>query len=188
MLAQPTGLSATVTPAVLALSGLDLGVSKTYDGSTRVTITGAPTVSGFGNEVVTVVGAGTGQFADKNAGNGKAITVSGLTSSDSNYAIGQQAGLTGTITPAQLTLAPVTAATRSYDGTSNAQIDAASYAFTGLVNGRIGDRVTRRRAASTAAMRATARSASAWRPATIRLATVPCSPTTCCRHWQRAAA
>ncbi|OYO28983.1 S-layer family protein, partial [Janthinobacterium sp. PC23-8] len=135
VLAQPTGLSATVTPAVLALSGLNPGVSKTYDGSTRVTITGAPTVSGFGNEVVTVGGVGSGQFADKNAGTGKTITVSGLTASDSNYAIGQQAGLTGTIAPAQLTLAPVTAATRSYDGTSNAQINAASYAFTGLVSG-----------------------------------------------------
>ena len=135
MLLQPTGLSATVTPAVLALSGLDLGVSKTYDGGTSVNVTGAPTVSGFGKETVTVIGAGTGQFADKNAGNGKAISVSGFTSSDSNYTIGQQAGLTGSITPAQLTLGPVTATTRSYDGSTAAQIDAASYALTGLVSG-----------------------------------------------------
>ncbi|MGK5051977.1 YDG domain-containing protein [Janthinobacterium sp. RB2P8] len=135
VLLQPTGLSATVTPAVLALSGLDLGVSKTYDGTTNVTITGAPTVSGFGNEVVTVGGVGTGQFLDRNAGSGKAITVSGLTSSDGNYAIGQQAGLTGTITPAQLALSPFSAVTRSYDGSSAAQIDAASYALTGLASG-----------------------------------------------------
>ncbi|WP_235502103.1 YDG domain-containing protein, partial [Janthinobacterium sp. Ant5-2-1] len=135
VLLQPTGLSASVTPAVLALSGLDLGVSKTYDGSTSVNVTGAPTVSGFGKESVTVIGVGTGQFADKNAGNGKAISVSGFTSSDSNYTIGQQAGLTGTITPAQLTLGPVTATTRSYDGSTAAQIDAASYALTGLVSG-----------------------------------------------------
>ena len=135
VLLQPTGLSASVTPAVLALSGLDLGVSKTYDGGTSVNVTGAPTVSGFGKETVTVIGAGTGQFADKNAGNGKAISVSGFTSSDSNYTIGQQAGLTGSITPAQLTLGPVTAITRSYDGSTAAQIDAASYALTGLVSG-----------------------------------------------------
>ena len=135
VLLQPAGLTATVTPAVLALSGLNLGVSKTYDGTANVTLTGAPAVSGFGNEVVTVGGVSTGQFLDKNAGSGKAITVSGLIASDSNYVIGQQAGLTGTITPAQLTLGPVTATTRSYDGTSNAQIDASSFKLRGLVAG-----------------------------------------------------
>ena len=120
---------------MLELFGLNSGVSKTYDGTTGITLAGSPIVFGLGSDSVAVLGTGTGQFANKNAGTGKAITVSGFTSSDSNYTIGQAPELTGSITPAQLTLDPVTAVTRAYNGGTNAQIALGSYTLHGLVAG-----------------------------------------------------
>ena len=133
VLLQPVGLTGTVTPAVLQLGGLSSGVTKTYDGTSRAPLSGAPVVTGFGGEAVSVLGTGSGSFADQNAGTGKAIIVSGYTASDSNYAIGQQPGLTGTIAPAQLGVAPITLAPRVYDGTNAAVLNTANFSLTGLV-------------------------------------------------------
>ena len=102
ILVQPTGLTVTINPAVLGLSGLNVVAGKTYDGTRTATLAGNATVSGLNGESVSVLGTGSALFADANAGTGKAVTVSGLTASDSNYVIGQQAGLTGSIAKAQL--------------------------------------------------------------------------------------
>ena len=123
VLLQPTGLSASVTPAVLQVSGLSLAAAKTYDGTRNVALSGTPTVTGFDGEVVTVGGVGTGQFADKNVGTGKAITLAGYAASDSNYVIGQQPGLVGSITPAAITVTGVRANSKTFDGNATATLN-----------------------------------------------------------------
>ena len=122
VLLQPTGLTGTVTPAVLQVSGLTLAAAKTYDGTRNVTLTGTASVTGLDGEVVTVGGNGSGQFADKNVGTGKVITLVGYTASDSNYAIGQEPGLVGSITPATITVTGVRANGKTFDGNTSATL------------------------------------------------------------------
>ena len=118
---QPTGLTANITPANLIVNGVT-ATSRTYDGTTVASLGGSASVTGFGGDVVSVTGTGSGSFANKNAGAGKAVTVSGfgLTGADAtNYVVLQPTGLTANITPAALT-ASTNAINRVYDGTTNA--------------------------------------------------------------------
>ncbi len=121
---QPTGLTASITKANLAVSGI-IAANKTYDGTSAATLSGTAAVSAFGSDVVSVTGSATASFADKNAGAGKAVTVSGysLTGSDAgNYNIVQPAGLTATISKADLAVSGLSAANKIYDGTTSATL------------------------------------------------------------------
>jgi filamentous hemagglutinin family protein len=118
---QPTGLTANITPANLVVNGVT-ATSRTYDGTTVASLGGSASVTGFGADVVSVSGVGSGSFANKNAGVGKAVTVTGfgLTGADStNYVVIQPTGLTANIAPAALTVS-TNAVNRTYDGTTNA--------------------------------------------------------------------
>lgn len=107
---QPTGLTANITPASLAVTGVG-AADKMYDGTTAATLNGTATVTALGGDVVTVGGAGSGAFANANVGNGKAVTVTGYTlggADAGNYTVVQPLGLTAAITPAPVP-APVSA-------------------------------------------------------------------------------
>lgn len=119
---QPTGLSATIAPASLALTGV-VAAAKTYDGNTSATLTGTPTVTGLGSDVVSVGATGTASFADKNAGAAKPVSVSGttLTGADAgNYLVSEPTGLTATISRANLALTGIVALDKTYDASSAA--------------------------------------------------------------------
>jgi filamentous hemagglutinin family protein len=121
---QPAGLSATINKASLALSGLS-AANKTYDGTLAATLSGSATVSALGSDVVGVAGSGSASFADKNAGNGKAVTVGGfsLTGPDAgNYNLVMPAGLTANIGKASLALSGLSANGKTYDGTAAATL------------------------------------------------------------------
>ncbi len=123
-LAQPTGLSATISQANLALSGLTAS-GKIYDGTTAATLAGTPTVTGFEGDIVTVSGTGVGNFADKNAGLGKAVTVGGYTLAGNdagNYNLVAPSGLTADIARASLAVTGVTANDKTYDATTAATL------------------------------------------------------------------
>ncbi len=81
----------------------------------------------------------TGAFSDKNAGNGKAVTVTGTTLLDtasglaSNYTVSNPTGLTASITAKALTVAGQLAGNKVYDG--NAQARLSGGALSGLVAG-----------------------------------------------------
>ena len=75
-----TGLSANITQKALTVTGVTVG-SKTYDGNTSATVSGGTLNGLVGGETLGLSGQ-TGVFIDKNAGNGKAVTVSGATLSD----------------------------------------------------------------------------------------------------------
>jgi len=120
---QPVGLAADITQATLAVTGVT-AQNKVYNANTTATLGGAATVAALGSDVVTVAGAGTGAFADKNVGNGKTVTVSGYTLSGTdagNYLIVQPIPLAADITPAGLTVT-ATGTGKVYDGTTGAMV------------------------------------------------------------------
>lgn len=96
----------TVTAKPLTISGVTAS-NKVYDGTTSATLTGGTLNGIVGTDAVTI-NAGSGLFADKNAGVSKAVIVSGyaLTGSGAaNYTLsGQPSGITADITPAPLTI------------------------------------------------------------------------------------
>src|SRR5207237_1996837 len=90
-LLAPTGLTANITAASLAISGLTAN-NKVYDTTDDDTLNGTATVNGLGSDVVSVGGTGSAAFASKNVGTGKAVTVSGYTLSGAdagNYTLVQ---------------------------------------------------------------------------------------------------
>src|SRR5207249_8062156 len=103
---------------------------KPYDGTTNAALASCTLTGVIGGDVVTCTGTAT--FDTASVGTGKTVTVSGLTLSDAaagNYTLASTtATTTAAITAVPLT-ATVTAATKSYDGTTAAT---ATCALTGL--------------------------------------------------------
>ncbi|MGK5010830.1 YDG domain-containing protein [Janthinobacterium sp. MDB2-8] len=125
---QPTGLTATISKAELVVSGISAG-NKTYDAGTGATLSGTAAVSGLLSDNVSVVGVGSGSFADANAGSGKSVAVTGyaLTGSDAaNYNVVQPSSVTATIHKADLILS----GGKTYDG--NTAVAGGSLTATGV--------------------------------------------------------
>ncbi len=101
------GASGTITPAPLTVSLTGM-VEKVYDGSTAAILKNSNySLSGvFGSDVVTV--SGSGSYDDKNVGNGKTVTVTGVSFSGAdagNYSLSSvNGGVSGSIAKAALTL------------------------------------------------------------------------------------
>ncbi|SER02621.1 filamentous hemagglutinin family N-terminal domain-containing protein, partial [Pseudomonas cuatrocienegasensis] len=109
--------TADISKADLAVSGIS-AANKTYDASTATTLTGTASINALGSDVVFVSGTSVGAFADKNAGNDKAITVTGYTLSGTdanNYNLLQPSGVTATINKADLALS----GSKVYDGSTS---------------------------------------------------------------------
>ena len=119
-LIEPTGLTASITPASLAVTGVT-ATSKVYDATLTANLSGTATVAALGSDNVVLSGGGSGSFADKNVGNNKAVTVSGYTLSGAdaaNYTLIGPTGLTANITPASLLVSGITANNKVYDTTA----------------------------------------------------------------------
>ncbi|PHV13538.1 filamentous hemagglutinin, partial [Janthinobacterium sp. BJB303] len=111
---QPSGVTATISKADLVVSGIS-ALNKTYDGSASATLGGTASVTALLSDNVSVLGTGTGSFADANAGTGKSVAVSGytLTGTDAgNYNLVQPGSVTATIHKANLVLS----GSKTYDG------------------------------------------------------------------------
>ena len=111
--------SLTITPAALTITGAS-ATGKIYDGTTSALLNGGSLSGVIGTDAVTLT-LGTGSFVDKNAGTGKAVSVTGNTLSGvdaGNYTLAALTGLTADITPAALTLSAVTDS-KIYDGTAS---------------------------------------------------------------------
>ena len=116
-LIQPTGLTANITKANLAVSGISTA-NKVYDSTVSAVVSGTAAVSALGNDTVTVSGVGVGAFASKNAADNIGVTVSGyaIAGADSgNYNLLQPAGLNANITKANLIVSGLTAANKVYN-------------------------------------------------------------------------
>ncbi|MBG6219970.1 MULTISPECIES: YDG domain-containing protein [unclassified Janthinobacterium] len=130
---QPSGLTATINKASLAVSGI-AAIDKTYDATTGAALSGTAVVAALGSDSVSVTGAGVGSFADKNAGANKAVTVSGYTLAGldaGNYVVTQPSGLTASIARAALTVSGITAADKAFDGSTAATVSTANATLAG---------------------------------------------------------
>lgn len=129
----------TIAPKPVTITDISAD-NKVYDGTVNATITGKPAISGLvaGDEnYVTVDGASAkATFADADAGTAKTVTFNGyaLTGTKAgNYTLSAQpASVTANISPKELTIAYVTVAEKSYDGTKEATVTGVT--FNGLVN------------------------------------------------------
>ena len=125
---------ATTTANITALSitGSITAADKTYDRTTAATITGRSLTGVLGGDTVSYAG-GTATFADKNVGNGKIVTATGLSLSGAdagNYSVNITATTTANITAATVTPS-ITASNKTYDGNNTATI--ASRSLTGVI-------------------------------------------------------
>ena len=134
---NPTGLTASITQKALTVTG-QLAGNKVYDGNTVASLSGG-TLSGLvAGETLGIAGQ-TAVFSDKNAANGKAVTVTGTTLVDtatglaSNYSVSNPTGLTASITQKALTVTGQLAGNKVYDGTAQASLSGG--ALSGLVAG-----------------------------------------------------
>ena len=117
-LITPTGLVASIRRAELALFGV-LADARTYDGTVNASLSGSLKISPFGSDAVTIAGAPSATFADKNVGTAKGVTLAGLSLSGgdaANYRFVMPL-LTADITPRTLTVSGITAVGRDYDAT-----------------------------------------------------------------------
>jgi hypothetical protein len=126
----------TITPKALAITGM-AATNKTYDGGTVAALTGGLLDTGIAGEALTFTGQ-TGTFADKNAANGIAVTVTGTTLEDntglaSNYALTPPTVAAANITPKALTLLGITADNKVYDGNTSAVIHTGTVTFDGVM-------------------------------------------------------
>ncbi|WP_370679931.1 YDG domain-containing protein [Comamonas sp. GB3 AK4-5] len=124
---QPTGLTANITAKALTVTGMT-AANKTYDGGTTATLSGGSLSGVLGTDAVTFSGQN-GAFANKNAGTGKTVTVSGITlggDDAGNYTVTQPTGLTANITAKALTVTGMTADNKAYDGGTTATLSGGS--------------------------------------------------------------
>ncbi|MEK9212832.1 YDG domain-containing protein [Sphingomonas sp. 2378] len=141
-LIQPTGLTGTVTRAALVVNGMAVR-NRSYDAGTDATFTGGAVQPLAQDAVGLDTRGGQARFADKNVGNGKTVTIAGLTLTGAdagNYALVQPTGLTADITPAQLVVTGARASDKVYDANTLAAISG------GSVTAFAGDSVTLDRA------------------------------------------
>ncbi len=137
-----SGSDGAISKANLTVSGLTAS-NKVYDGSVNTPLGGTASVTALGSDSLSLTGKAVGVFADKNVGNGKAVTVSGvsLAGTDAgNYTLTQQSGLTANITAASISaITGITAADKTYDGTTDTTLNSDAASFTGMV---VGDTLT----------------------------------------------
>lgn len=137
---QTAGGSWTVTPATLsAVSGIT-AQDKVYNGLTTASLdlSGAQFQGMAVGDELTLASA-SGQFADKNVGNGKTVGITGLTlggADAGNYVLASStASTTASITPASISVSGITAQDRVYNGSTVATVNTSGAQLQGLVNG-----------------------------------------------------
>jgi hypothetical protein len=110
--------SLTLNRAPLTVVGST--ANKVYDGNTVAPLSGGTLIGVFVGDTVTLTQGGS--FATKNAGIGIAVTASDSIggASAGDYTLIDPIGLTGTITPATLTVSGTNVGTKVYNGTTAA--------------------------------------------------------------------
>jgi pimeloyl-ACP methyl ester carboxylesterase len=137
--------SVNITVSALALTVTNLlALDNVYDGTTNATLDATNAgLAGVlnGDDVTLVTSNAVAYFADKNVGTNKPVTVTGLAlggAAAANYTLMDPTNVTADITVAELTVDGVTAASKVYDGTTNAQLNG-----TATLNGEVsGDDVS----------------------------------------------
>ncbi|WP_338924959.1 YDG domain-containing protein (plasmid) [Pseudomonas silesiensis] len=133
-LAQPVKASLVVAKAHLDINAA--ASDKTYDGNTNATVGFSD--NRLGTDSLTI--SGTGAFADKNAGNSKTVSVTGVTvggADASNYTWDSSLSTTADIDARQISVG-VTGNDKTYDASTSAAVDlTAGSVSTDLLNSGI---------------------------------------------------
>ena len=135
-LTQPTGLTASITPYVLSLTG-----TRVYDGTTNAAASlfgTAGVLTGVGSQTLTLSGTGTLSSKDVNTAAELRVPLGGLTLTGNGSALASNYTFAGgtdfvDITPASLTVAGTSAAGKVYDGTTVASLSGAT--LSGVIGG-----------------------------------------------------
>ena len=139
-MSQPTGLTADITARNLTINGA-VANNKVYDGNTTATVdfTGATLAVVVTGDRVRINSSGySASFATKTVGNGKPVTVTGVSLSGGdagNYTVSQPSGLTADITAKNLTINGAVANNKQYDGNTDATVDFTGASLVGVVSG-----------------------------------------------------
>ncbi|WP_426342664.1 YDG domain-containing protein [Pseudoduganella sp. S-14] len=125
--------TASIAPRALVVSAA--GLDKVYDGSLAASVTfGDDRLAGDRLQV-----GGNAGFADKNAGNGKAISVSGISLAGAdagNYVVSNSSATTAaSITPKALAAVVNGVAGKAYDGSTSALVAAGQVGLAGFASG-----------------------------------------------------
>ncbi|WP_233151907.1 S-layer family protein, partial [Pelomonas sp. KK5] len=123
-LANGSSLTASIAKATLNVSGLT-ALDKVYDRTTVATLAGTPQVSPLAGDVVSLAGAATGSFADRNVGTGKTVSLGGLSLAGAdagNYQLAYATLPVAAITPLNLEVSGLGAVGRAYDATGTASL------------------------------------------------------------------
>jgi filamentous hemagglutinin family protein len=141
-LTQPSGLTASITPAALTISLIG-NPTRLYNGSTTAVVPGADfVISGFvGSQSATIPQNASAEYASPNAATGITITatleVSDLSAGSgtllSNYSLPHTVTGTGTVSPVTLTGYITNNPTKVYDGTTAGTLTSGDYVLGGLV-------------------------------------------------------
>ncbi|SCY60906.1 YDG domain-containing protein, partial [Flavobacterium caeni] len=131
-LTQPTDLSADITAKTLTIDSV-VANDKPYDGSTAATLSNITFSGNVAGDDVTL--SGNGQFADANAAQDIAVTVTlALDGAQAgNYSFTQPAGLSADITPLVLTISGLSVEDKIYDATDAATLNG-SGTLEGVIN------------------------------------------------------
>ena len=126
--------------AISAITGITAS-NKTYDSTTAATLnTSNAAFTGIVSGDTLSLASASGAFADKNAGTGKTVNITGLTlggADVANYSLASStATTTANITQATISaVTGVTASNKTYDGTTTASLNTSNAAFTGIISG-----------------------------------------------------
>jgi filamentous hemagglutinin family protein len=130
--------SYTITPAMLTLSGFT-GVSRAYDGTTTVALTGTPDFTGLvDGQTLTLVNASTGTLSGADAGTQTVSTDISLadgTGLAEDYTLVQPDIAPVTITPATLTVSGLAGTNYTYNGSTTDTL-AGTAVLNGLIDGQ----------------------------------------------------
>lgn len=143
VLSQPGGLNADITPRGLTIANVT-AQDKVYDGTTAATLNlgGASLTGVIGGDSVGLSSSGaTGAFRQTNVGTGLQVLVNGfgLTGAGAgNYSVSQPAGVIANITPRVLIGTIIGDPTKTYDGSTSANLTSANYSLTGFISGEGG--------------------------------------------------
>jgi filamentous hemagglutinin family protein len=127
----------TIVQQQLQVSGFSIA-DRVYDATTNATLAGTASISPLAGDDISLGGTltATASFADKQVGNNKAVSISGLQlngADAANYAL-VLPSLTANITALALNPLGLTAADRIYDGTTQVSLDG-----TATIEGLAGD-------------------------------------------------
>lgn len=139
---RPAGPSAAfpesrVTPLPVAVTGL-VANDKVYDASTVATLSGTPVLNLLAGDIVSLAGAATGSFVDKQVGVDKPVSADGLSlvgADAGNYTLISPTGLSASIAAREIAPSGIRAIDRVADGQTRVELDTSLATLVGLLPG-----------------------------------------------------